>query len=76
MLNYWTERAKEGYVPPTRFAQIYAYLSERDQAFGQLEKAYQGHDWILTALKGDPDWDPLRDDPRFQDLLRRMNLEP
>ena len=48
---------------------------EKDQAFEQLEKAYQEHDWILTAPKVTPAWDPLRDDPRFHDLRRRMKLE-
>ena len=76
MLNYWRERAKGGYVAPTRFATIHTYLGEKDQAFEQLEKAYQEHDWLLTALKVGPDWDPLRDDPRFQDLLLRLNLMP
>jgi serine/threonine protein kinase/Tfp pilus assembly protein PilF len=75
MLNYWTRKATEEYVRPTLFADIYTHLGEKDQAFEQLEKAYQEHDHILAELKGDPAWDPLRDDSRFADLLRRMNLE-
>ncbi len=76
MLDYWTERAKQEYVLRTRFAVIYAYLGEKDQAFEQLGKAYEERDFNLAFLKVEPRWDPLRDDPRFQDLLRRMNLEP
>ena len=76
MLDYWRERAEGEYVRPTQFAAIHSYLNEKHLAFEQLEKAYQEHDWMLTGPKADPDWDPLRDDPRFTDLLRRMNLEP
>jgi len=52
----------------------YAHLGEKDEAFEQLEKAYEERETI--SLKVDPNFDPIRDDPRFQDLLRRMNLEP
>ena len=39
-----------------------------------LEKAYREHDGQMYRLKAEPSWDPLRNDPRFQDLLRRMNF--
>jgi len=56
---------------------IYAYLGEKDQMFEQLEEAYEERDAnALRNLQSHPAYDPLRDDPRFQDLLRRMNLEP
>ncbi len=76
MLDYWKERAKQEYVGTWKFAQIYAYLDEKDQAFEQLEKAYEDHEGNLHQIRLHPAYDPLRDDPRFHDLLRRMNLEP
>jgi len=76
MLDYWTERAKQEYVPRTDFAAIYAYLGDKDQAMRWLEEAYEEHEFRMAALNVAPEWDPLRDDPRFQDLLLRMNLEP
>jgi hypothetical protein len=45
-----------------------------DQAFALLEKAYEVHSNGLTALKVDPVYDPLRIDPRFQNLLRQVGL--
>jgi hypothetical protein len=39
-----------------------------------LEKAYDQHSNGLTALKVDPVYDPLRNDPRFQNLLQRVGL--
>jgi hypothetical protein len=53
-----------------------AALGERDQAFASLEKAYQAHDVQFQFLGVSPEWDPLRSDPRFQDLLRRVGLAP
>jgi len=55
-------------------ALVYAGLGEKDEAFAWLEKAYQVRDMGLTALKVDQCLDPLRSDPRFQDLLRRVGL--
>ncbi len=74
-LDYERERAKREYVEPSQFAIIYAHLGEKDEAFEWLEKAFEERENI-GDLKVHPEWDPLRDDPRFQDLLRRMNLEP
>jgi tetratricopeptide (TPR) repeat protein len=77
MLDYWNERAKQESVPRTSFANIYAPLGEKDEAFERLEKAFEEEEAMSgRGLKVDSIWDPLRDDPRFQDLLRRMNLEP
>ena len=75
-LDYFTEMAKQEYVGTWIFARIYAHLGEKDQVFEQLEKAYEEHEAGLTGIQTAYYFDPLRDDPRFQDLLRRMNLEP
>jgi TolB-like protein/Flp pilus assembly protein TadD len=55
-------------------ALVYAGLGEKEQAFDWLEKSYGAHDKGLTYLKIDPCMDPLRSDPRFHDLLRRVGL--
>ena len=57
-------------------AVVYAGLGEKDRALEWLEKAYKVHDKGMCYLKVDPPLDPLRSDPRFQDLLRRMNFPP
>jgi eukaryotic-like serine/threonine-protein kinase len=68
------EVEKTGYVANYWIAIIYAALGDKDAAFAELEKAYQRRDWFLHKLKVDPFMDSLRDDPRYKDLLRRMNL--
>lgn len=65
--------SKQEPVSPEVFAIIYLGLGEKDQAFAWLEKAYDERDHsLLSTLKVDPLWDPLRSDPRFADLLRRI----
>ena len=55
-------------------AEIYAILGEKNEALRWLEAAYEyRHGWIPWIGKI-PFFEPLRDDPRFQDLLRRMNV--
>jgi serine/threonine-protein kinase len=70
------ERLKQRYVPPFEVAEDYLRLGDNDQALAWLEKTYQEHSGLLTYLKADPLWDPIRTDPRFQDLLRRVGLPP
>jgi serine/threonine-protein kinase len=70
------ELSKQRYVPSYGIAQVYTALGDFGQAFAWLEKAYEEHPYELLYLKVDPRNDPLRSDPRFQDLLRRMNFPP
>ena len=63
------------YVPAVYSAGIYAGLGDRDQTMKWLDKAYQEQTDYLINLKVDPMADPLRSDPRFKDLLRRIGLE-
>ena len=74
VINKWRETAKTQYVMAYWIAVTYVALGEKDAAFAELEKAYQEHDWYLPRLKTDPFMDPLRDDPRFKDLVRRIGL--
>jgi tetratricopeptide (TPR) repeat protein len=55
-------------------AVVYAGLGENDRAFEWLEKAWLERSWFLIFLKVEPIFDPLRSDPRFADLVRRVNL--
>ena len=59
---------------PWGLATIYAQLGKKDKAFEQLEKAYLGRHASLCYIKARPDLDPLHDDPRFTDLVRRVGL--
>jgi len=49
-------------------------MGNREEAFTWFEKAYLAHSTMLTTLKVDPLYDPLRSDPRFQELMRRVRL--
>ncbi len=62
------------YVSPGELAILYAALGERERALASLERAYNEHDLQLQYLKVDPAYDPLRSDPRFRDLVRRVGL--
>ena len=53
-------------------AGMYAQLGDKDKAFELLEKAYEQHAWQMIFLETDPQFDSLRDDPRFHDLIRRI----
>lgn len=57
-------------------AGAHAALGEKDQAFNCLNQAYEERNHQITQIKVNPMFDPLRSDPRFQDLLRRLNLTP
>jgi eukaryotic-like serine/threonine-protein kinase len=67
-------RSTKAYIAPFDIALIYIGLGATDSTFEWLEKAYEDHSTWLGWLKVDPRFDDVRDDPRYRDLLRRMNL--
>jgi eukaryotic-like serine/threonine-protein kinase len=62
------------YVSPGELAVLYEAMGEREKAFAALETAYQTRDLQLQFLDADPKFDPLRSDPRFKDLVRRVGF--
>jgi TolB-like protein/tetratricopeptide (TPR) repeat protein len=71
-LQTWT---KTGYVPAAAFVRAYIGLGDREQAFVWLSQAYKEHSNTLQYLKVAPEFDSLRDDPRFAELLHRVGLD-
>jgi TolB-like protein/DNA-binding winged helix-turn-helix (wHTH) protein/Flp pilus assembly protein TadD len=61
-------------IGPDPILWAYVGVGDRDQAFAWFEKAYADHSNLLTSLKVNPAYDALREDPRFQDLMRRVGL--
>jgi hypothetical protein len=76
VLNAWLAHEKQTYIPPYFFAQVYVALGEKDQGLAWLEKAYTERDPQLVPLTVDPAFDSVRSEPRFQDLMRRLELPP
>ena len=75
ILKRLKELSRHGYVSPYHTALIYIGLGEKEEAFAWLGKAANDRYWMMAFLKVDPRLDPLRSDPRFRDLLRRVGLE-
>jgi hypothetical protein len=71
LLNLSTGR----FVPPHHIALIYNGLGEQDETFAWLERGFQQRDPKMTFLKVEPKWNNLRNEPRFIELMQRMNFE-
>jgi predicted Zn-dependent protease len=67
-------RRRTGYVPAAAFIQAYAGLNDNDQTLAWLEQGYKEQSNLMQWIKVEPTFDPLRSDPRFVDLLRRVGL--
>lgn len=61
-------------VPPTSFALIHLGLGERDACFEWLDRAIDERDHLITPIKTYPFLDPVRDDPRYAALLKKVRL--
>jgi serine/threonine protein kinase/tetratricopeptide (TPR) repeat protein len=75
ILDNLTEYAKGNFVSSVDIAFVFAALGENDQAFARLEKAFRERDPYLLDVRTYHRFVPLRSDPRYADLLRRIGLE-
>jgi eukaryotic-like serine/threonine-protein kinase len=73
-LNELLELSKHQYVSPGQIATIYIALGDNDKAFERLEEANRIHDLNIVRIKVERRFDPLRSDPRFNDLVRRVGI--
>jgi TolB-like protein/DNA-binding winged helix-turn-helix (wHTH) protein/Tfp pilus assembly protein PilF len=55
-------------------AMVYVHLGEKNRAFASLEKAVEGREGGLIIMRFDPAWEPIRKDPRFEQLERRVGV--
>jgi TolB-like protein/Flp pilus assembly protein TadD len=74
LLDELKGRRRIGYIPAAAFVNAYLGLGDNEQAFYWLEQAYREQSNILQFLKTHPYFDPIRGDPRFADLVRRVGL--
>jgi TolB-like protein len=74
VLNRLETMSRTSYVPPASFAWVYLGLRDVDRAFEWLDRAVDAHDQLMMPIKTYAFFDPIRADPRFAALLRKMNL--
>jgi len=74
MLNELNQLAQQQYVSAYELATIYLALSNEEEAFRLLAKAYAEHSFHLVNLNVSPQFQSVRSDPRFQDLVERIGL--
>ena len=72
-IEHMISTSARGSEPATSLAQLYASLGDKDAALRWLERAVEQRD-VWLYLKADPAYDNIRSNPRFQTLVRRMNL--
>jgi DNA-binding winged helix-turn-helix (wHTH) protein/TolB-like protein/Flp pilus assembly protein TadD len=66
--------ASHSYVSPIDIAFVFSAMGEKDKAFEWLEKAVAERSCWLFLLKADPDWEPIRSDPRFENIVQKVGL--
>jgi adenylate cyclase len=75
MVEQMKHKSLHGYVPPFNLAIVYLGMGERERALDDLEKAYRAHSEWMSQIKMDRIFDPLRSEPRFIALMKKVNLE-
>jgi TolB-like protein/DNA-binding winged helix-turn-helix (wHTH) protein/Flp pilus assembly protein TadD len=75
VLDRMSQPSSQSQFLPREAALLHARFGENDKAFEVLEQAYANHYFAVTQLNIDPRFDPLRSDPRYTDLLRRLGLK-
>ncbi len=75
ILDELLRRSEEMYISSTLVAILYFSLGDNDQGFRMLDKAHQNYDSWLRLLKVEPIFDKVRNDPRFEEALRRRGFK-
>jgi tetratricopeptide (TPR) repeat protein len=75
MLDYLLNLSEQTYVPLYAIAHLYFLLGDTEQGFDWVEKAYEKRESWLVRIKVDTIFDSVRSDPRYKEILRKMNLE-
>ncbi len=75
VVNKLIELNRNKHIPPSYFAWLYFALQDYESGFEYLGKAYEVKDPWLTEIKNNHFYDKVRSDPRFIDLLKKMNLD-
>jgi serine/threonine-protein kinase len=73
-LKDWKELKKTKVISHYWLAIAEIALGNKDAAIASLEESYRQHDWFFQRIKTDPFMDPLRGDPRFEDLVKRLKF--
>jgi serine/threonine-protein kinase len=74
LLHELEQRFERSYISPVDVSTVFVGLRDHDRAFEWLEKGYQVRDSNILRLKAIPEFEPLRSDPRFAELIRRVGL--
>ena len=75
MLDELKSHSIQGFAPSYNIAMLYNGLDEKIEALNWLERAFNENDVRLILLNVDPKWSNMRMEPRFVDLMKRMNFE-
>ena len=67
--------SKTRYIRHYYFVWVYAALGDKDKAFDELEHCFAERDAFIVRMKSDPFMDPIRSDPRFDAMVKRLNLQ-
>ncbi len=74
ILRLLEERSAHAFVPAYNLAVIHIALNEKEIAMKYMQHAYENHDWAMIVFAVEPRLDPLRNDPRFREILTRLKL--
>jgi len=75
ILRRLEDRSEHAFVPAYNLAIIHIALNEEEVAMRYMRQAFEDHDWALVVLAVEPRVDPMRRDPRFQEILAKLNLQ-
>ena len=69
------ELEKEKYLSSFWLSMLYFVLGRNDEGFERMDMGYNAHDTLMIFLRADPLFDSIRSDPRYKEMIRKLNLE-